>query len=96
MRALILMAASACCLLGCSTPQQQAQEQQAEVERMIAQYGPACSQLGHAANTDPWRDCVLQLASKNDAQRGRVSTSIFGGWGSRGGSGIGIGIGIGR
>lgn len=96
MRALILAAASACCLLGCATPQEQAMKQQAEMERMMAEFGPACTQLGFAANTDPWRNCVVQLAERNGARRGGVSTSIFGGFGSRGGSGLGIGIGIGR
>ena len=96
MRALILTAVSVCCLLGCSTPQQQALKQQAEMDRMIAEFGPACTKLGYAMNTDPWRDCILQSASKSETWRSRVSTSIFGGWGSRGGSGIGIGIGIGR
>ncbi|MFC0251892.1 hypothetical protein [Massilia consociata] len=72
-------------------------KQQAEMDRMMAEYGPACTQLGFAANSDPWRNCVVQLAAKNDARRGGVSTSVFGNWGSWGrGSGVGIGIGIGR
>ncbi|MFC5514072.1 hypothetical protein ACFPOU_23490 [Massilia jejuensis] len=97
MRASILTAASLVCLLGCSTPQQKAMQQQAEMERMIALYGPACTRLGYAMNSDPWRDCVLQSASRDGGYRGGVSTSIFGGWGSGGrGSGVGIGIGIGR
>jgi uncharacterized membrane protein YgcG len=100
MRALILMAASAVCLLGCTTPQQQAAKQQAEMDRMIAQYGPACTQLGFQMDTDPWRNCVVQLDAKNNANRGSISTSIFGGWGSSGGwgrsSGVGVGIGVGR
>ncbi|RZA36308.1 MAG: hypothetical protein EOP92_06045 [Lysobacteraceae bacterium] len=95
MRALTLMAASAFCLLGCMTPQQRAQNQQAKMDRMIADYGPACAQLGYPQNSDLWRDCVLQLAAKNDG--GGVSTSVFGSWGSGGhGSGVGIGIGFGR
>ena len=95
MRVFILTAVSAFCLLGCATPQERAMKQQAEMERMMAEYGPACAQLGYAPNSDPWRDCVLQSAAKDG--RSGVSTSIFGGWGSGGrGSGIGIGIGIGR
>lgn len=97
MRTFILTAASVCCLLGCSTPQQQALEQQAEMDRMTAEYGPACTKLGYASDTDPWRDCVLQLATNNEGKRGGVSTSIFGSFGSWGrGSGVGIGIGVGR
>jgi hypothetical protein len=97
MRALILTAASAFFLLGCATPQEQALKQQAEMERMMAEFGPACTQLGYATNSDPWRNCVVQLAAKDSGMRGGVSTSIFGGWSSWGrGSGVGIGVGIGR
>jgi hypothetical protein len=97
MRALILTAASVCCLLGCSTPEQRAQKQMAEMDRMMAEYGPACAQLGHAPGSDPWRNCVVQLATQNEGRRSGVSTSVFGSFGSGGrGSGIGIGIGIGR
>lgn len=96
MRATMLMTASVVCLLGCASPQEKALQQQAEMDRMMAEYGPACVQLGFAANTDPWRNCVVQLATKNGTYRGGVSTSIFGGFGSGGRSGLGIGIGIGR
>lgn len=94
MRLVMLMAAGSLCLLGCATPQDRALAQQAEVERMMAEFGPACSQLGYAVNTDPWRDCVLQAAQRSG--RSGVSTSIFGSFGSGGRSGLGIGIGIGR
>jgi uncharacterized membrane protein YgcG len=96
MRTLIVMAASVLCLLGCATPQEKAMKQQAEMDRMIVEYGPACTQLGYAMNSDPWRNCIVQLAAKNNAGRGGISTSIFGGFGSGRGSGIGIGIGVGR
>lgn len=96
MRALILTAASAIFLLGCATPQERAMKQQAEMERMMAVYGPACIQLGFAPNTDRWRGCIVQLAGRDGADRSGVSTSLFGGFGSGGRGGIGIGIGIGR
>ena len=96
MRAFMLMTASVVCLLGCTTPQEKAMQQQAEMDRMIAEYGPACVQLGFAPNTDPWRNCIVQMATKNGTYRGGVSTSIFGGFGSGGRSGFGIGIGVGR
>lgn len=96
MRTPMLMAASIFCLLGCTTPQEKAMKQQAEMDRMIAQYGPACTQLGYAMNSDPWRNCILQSATR-DGYGGGVSTSIFGSFGSWGrGSGVGIGIGVGR
>lgn len=94
MRSVMLTAASMLCLLGCATPQERAMQQQVEMERMMAEFGPACSQLGYAANSDPWRDCVLQSAQRSG--RSGVSTSLFGAFGSGGRSGIGIGIGIGR
>jgi hypothetical protein len=68
----------------------------AEMERLITEFGPACTQLGFAVNSDPWRNCVVQLAERDGVRRGGVSTSIFGGFGSGGRSGLGIGIGIGR
>lgn len=94
MRVLMLMAASSLCLLGCATPQDRALAQQAEVERMMAEFGPACTKVGYTPNTDPWRDCVVQSATRSG--RTGVSTSIFGGIGSGGRSGFGIGFGIGR
>ncbi len=97
MRPSTLMAASVVCLLGCTTPQEKAMKQQADMERMMAQYGPACTQLGYAMNSDPWRNCVLQSATRDGGYGGGVSTSIFGSFGSWGrGSGVGIGIGVGR
>lgn len=95
MRTLFVTAASALCLLGCATPQEQAMKQQAEMERRMVEYGPACSQLGFAPNTDQWRNCIVQLAERDGVRRGGVSTSVFGSFGGRG-SGLGIGIGVGR
>ena len=96
MRAMIVTAASALCLLGCATPQEKAMQQQAEMERLMTEFGPACTQLGFAMNSDPWRNCVVQLAERDSVRRGGVSTSIFGGFGSSRRGGLGIGIGIGR
>lgn len=56
-------------LAGCATPQQMAAQKQAEMEQMIAVYGPACGRLGYPANSDQWRSCVLQLSTKDDLQR---------------------------
>lgn len=95
MRVLLLTAASAFCLLGCASPQDRALAQQQDVERMVAQYGPACTQMGFTPNTDPWRNCILR-SSAPDGTRGGVSTSIGVGVGSGGRGGLGIGFGIGR
>ena len=87
-------------LAGCSTPQQRAAKQQAEMERMIVEYGPACTKLGHPPDTDPWRQCVVQLATNNNVRGSGVSTSLFGGWGNWGrwgrGSSVGAGVTLGR
>jgi hypothetical protein len=97
MRTSILAASSVFCLLGCSTPEDQARKQQAGIDRIVAEFGPACTQLGYVPQSDPWRNCVLRLASNQGVKQGGVSTSIFGHWGSWGrGSGVGIGVGVGR
>lgn len=57
-------------------------KQQAKTAPILAEYGPACSQLDFAPNTDRWRNYVLRLALKNDSSR--VSTAILGDWGSGG------------
>lgn len=36
----------------------------AEVDEMVAVYGPACERLGYRRDGDPWRDCVIRLATK--------------------------------
>ena len=78
-------------LSGCTTPEQKAASMQAEVNRMMQVYGPACTRMGYAANSDQWRDCVLQLDAKEDATRhgypsysvgfGRSRWSMGGYWG---------------
>jgi hypothetical protein len=69
MRRLLLVCAGALVLAGCTTPEQKAANMQAEMNRMMQIYGPACSRLGYAANSDQWRDCVLSLSAKEDANR---------------------------
>ncbi len=78
-------------LAACSTPEQRAAQLQADIDRMMVQYGPACTRLGFAVNSDPWRSCVLQLSAKDDAERygyphyyagyGRSRWSFGGFWG---------------
>ncbi|NML62234.1 hypothetical protein HHL21_14345 [Massilia sp. RP-1-19] len=53
----------------CATPEQRAASMQAEMDRMMQIYGPACAKLGFAANSDQWRGCVLQLSAKDDMER---------------------------
>jgi hypothetical protein len=56
-------------LAGCATPAEQAATAQREVERMVRVYGPACDTLGYKRDTDPWRDCVMRLAAKDELGR---------------------------
>jgi hypothetical protein len=69
MRTPILLALSAVLLAGCTTPAEQAASMQREIDRKVAVYGPACDKLGYGANTDQWRNCVLQLSSDEEARR---------------------------
>lgn len=76
----------ATCLLilaaGCSTPADRAARMQAEMSQLIVIYGPACTQLGYAANSDPWRQCVLQLSTREELQRMGAGAGAYGSWGS--------------
>jgi hypothetical protein len=36
---------------------------------MIGYYAPFCEQLGFAADTDPWRNCVLQRLMADEQRR---------------------------
>ena len=92
MRTYITAGAAALLLLGCATPAEQAARAQQEVDQMMQVYGPACNRLGYAVNSDPWRNCVLQLSAKDDAERsyphysgryGRPGWSLGGSWGRR-------------
>lgn len=67
----------------CSTPQEKSARAQAEMAQLMTIYGPACSQLGYAANTDPWRECVLHLGTREELQRMGNGAGMYGGWGPR-------------
>lgn len=91
MRKLIMAGLGALLLAGCTTPQQRAANMQAEMNEMMFIYGPACARLGYAANSDPWRNCVLQLSAKEQMERlnhpsyslgyGRSRWGLGGRWG---------------
>jgi hypothetical protein len=66
----------------CSTTQDRAAQKQAEVAHMMAVYGPACARLGFTANSDPWRNCILNLSTKDDLQRASAYPDYYySGWG---------------
>ena len=79
MRKLIMIAAMLG-LAGCATPEQRAAQVQADVERMIATYGPGCERLGYKPNEDKWRDCVMRLSARDDRRyySRPVTTSCIG------------------
>ena len=86
----LLAAGAVAALAGCATPQERAAQMQAEVDRMMQVYGPACTLLGFPAGSDPWRNCVLQLSLKDDVSRegpsyygaiGRRHWAMGGRWG---------------
>ncbi|MGJ7917614.1 hypothetical protein ACI48D_19320 [Massilia sp. LXY-6] len=55
--------------VACTTPQERAAQKQAEMANLMAVYGRACSRLGYAVDSDPWRSCILSLSTKDDLQR---------------------------
>ena len=68
-------------LAACSTPQQRAERMQAEMAELMTIYGPACSRLGYAQNSDQWRHCVLQLSTREELRH--TGPSYYGGFGPR-------------
>jgi hypothetical protein len=64
---------------GCATQAERAAQLQREVEQMIELYGPGSEQLDYKADTDPWRECVLKLAHRDDRyNRYPISTNCVG------------------
>ena len=64
---------------GCATQAERAAQVQREVEQMIQLYGPGCEKLGYKSDSDPWRECVLRLAQRDDRyNRYPISTNCFG------------------
>ena len=70
-----------CILAACSTPQERAARAQAEAEQMMVVYGPACTRLGYAPQSDGWRNCVVNLSTKDDLQRYGPYPDYYAGWG---------------
>ena len=69
-------------LAGCATQAERAAAVQRDVDDMLRVYGPGCEKLGYKADTDPWRECVLRLATNDRLERRDYMTHCFG---SRGG-----------
>ena len=60
---------------GCVTQAERAAQVQREVEEMIRVYGPGCETLGYKSDSDPWRECVLRLATKDRLERRDFTTT---------------------
>ena len=78
-KSIVVAGVAALALAGCATPEERAAQAQAEMEGMMAVYGPACERLGYRPNDDRWRDCVLRMAARDDMRaRYPMSTTCFG------------------
>ncbi len=53
-------------LTACETPADRAARVKAEVEEMVREYGPGCEKLGYIRDSDPWRECILKLRTRDD------------------------------
>lgn len=55
-------------LAGCATttPAERAAQMQRQADEMVQIYGPACDKLGYTRDSNPWRDCVLNLATQEN------------------------------
>ena len=62
-------------LAGCATQEERAAAVQRDVDDMIRVYGPGCEKLGFQSDTDPWRECILRLAHRDDLQRREFTTT---------------------
>ena len=80
MSKLILFGVLGLALAGCATQADRTAQWQAEVERMVQTYGPACEKLGYKADDDKWRDCVLRLSARDERRYASYprTTSCFG------------------
>ena len=78
-----LVLAATLALAACTTPQQRAERLQAEMAELIAIYGPACDRLGYAQNSDPWRECVLQLSTREELRQIGTGPGYYGHFGRR-------------
>ena len=79
----VAVLAATLALAACSTPQQRAERLQAEMAELMVIYGPACSRLGYAQNSDQWRECVLQLSTREELRNLNTGPSYYGGFGGR-------------
>ncbi|HSC97390.1 MAG TPA: hypothetical protein VLI21_00695 [Casimicrobiaceae bacterium] len=64
---------------GCATQAERAAAVQRDVDDMVAVYWPGCEKLGYKTDNDPWRECVLRLATTDRLDRSDLTaTHCFG------------------
>jgi len=80
----ILTTAALAALTGCMTTAERAAMMQAEVDDMVAVYGPACEKLGFQSGSDAWRNCVLGLSAQKSRERYLAYPRTTTCWGHRG------------
>jgi hypothetical protein len=73
-----LAASFAAVFAACATPEERAAQAQAEAAQMMTIYGPACSRLGYALQSDAWRNCVIALSMKYDLQHAGPPPGYYG------------------
>ena len=62
-------------ITGCATQAERAAAVQRDVDDMVRVYGPGCERLGYRADSDPWRECVLRLATNDRLERREFTTT---------------------
>jgi hypothetical protein len=62
-------------MAGCATQAERAAAVQRDVDDMMRVYGPGCEKLGYRADSDPWRECVLRLATNDRRDRRDFTTT---------------------
>ncbi len=60
---------------GCATQAERAAQVQRQVDDMVNVYGPGCEKLGYPRDSDPWRECVLRLATNDRLERRDFTTT---------------------
>lgn len=72
---LLVVFASMLFIAGCVTQAERAAAVQRDVDEMVAVFGPGCDKLGYKRDTDPWRECVLRLATNDRLERRDFTTT---------------------
>ncbi len=72
-------------IAGCAvTPAEREARMQREVDQMVLLHGPVCDKLGYKRDSDPWRDCVLKLDTRDSYERFATRATMTSCFGHRG------------